>query len=145
MKKIKKKVLKPVTLEQWIEVRRKNGEYISMFFPPNRELEKIRQDMDPQPSLVYRRINFVHGVPEDYNWTEPDAMLRQRGGFFLHRFKIEEWPVIMQLEARFGNHHALPANDPQERPEAFGPCPCERCKAKRDLEDNALNSGATDQ
>ena len=128
----KKKLARPVTVDQWIEVTHENGVTTSTYYPPNDELEKYRLDMDPAPSLVYRRINFINGIPHEYDWTQPDEDVRLYGGHFLHRVLIEEWPQVMQDEREFGGGHVVPAANPQPRPEALGPCPCRRCTAERE-------------
>jgi hypothetical protein len=86
--------------------------------------------MEPQPSLVYRRLNFVNGVPDEYMWTNPPLSVKQRGGYFLHRVLIEDWPGILAAEKATGNKQVFPTPRPQERPEAYGPCPCAECQAR---------------
>jgi hypothetical protein len=132
MKRIKRKIEKPVTHQQWIEVIRVNGQTVSKFYPSNAEFEKERLDMDPPPSLIYRRLNFVNGVPNEYMWTDPTPTVRIRGGHFLHRVLAEDWPYVMEQERLHGNIHVRPSPRPQPRPEAFGPCPCEACTRERE-------------
>ena len=134
MKKIKlrNKAAKPVIHQQWIEVKRVNGQTVSKFFPTNAEFEKERLEMDPPPSLIYRRLNFVNGVPDEYSWTNPTPVVKIRGGHFLHRMLVEDWPEVMDAERREGNLHAFASPNPQHRPDAFGPCPCDACTKERE-------------
>ena len=135
MKRIKlrkKKLERPVTADQWIEVTHENGVTTSTFYPPNDEFEKYRLELDPPPSLIYRRINFVNGIPKEYDWTDPDEDVRLYGGHFLHRMLVEDWPEVMEQERRYGTGHVIPSENPQPRPEAWGPCPCRRCTAERE-------------
>jgi hypothetical protein len=132
MRRIKKKVPKPVIHDQWIEITRQKGETVTTRYPPNAEFERLRLERDPPPTLIYRRLNFVHGVPEEYNWTKPSTSVKQLGGYFLHRMLAEDWPEIMQLERHVP--HVIPSINGQRRPAAFGPCPCDRCKAEREKE-----------
>jgi hypothetical protein len=131
--KFRKKIEKPIVLEQWIEVKRLEGQTVSQFFPSNAELEKELLDMDPQPTLIYRRLNFIHGVPNEYLWTHPSPSVRIRGGLFLHRMLPADWPEVMERERLQGaNHHATASRRPQPRPEAYGPCPCADCTRERE-------------
>ena len=131
MKKIKKKAPRPVIHEQWIEVKRKEGQTITIFYPTNRELEKLRLEMDPPPVLIYRRFNFVHGVPREYAWAKPDLHTRTFGGLFLQRITVEDWIELMESERQQQSPHAIGAKNHQPRPAAFGPCPCPACTARR--------------
>ena len=55
MRRTKKKIEKPVVLDQWIEITRQDGKTVTTPYPPNKELERLRQEMDPPAVLVYRR------------------------------------------------------------------------------------------
>ena len=131
MKRIKKKIIKPVTLDQWIEITRENGKTVSTLYPPNKELERLRQEMDPPAVLVYRRLNFVHGVPAEYDWTQPTDGARHLGGMFLQRLSIENWLHTMELERTLCSPHVIFADASERRPPEFGPCPCARCTSDR--------------
>ena len=134
MKKIKtrRSKEKPVIHEQWIEVQLLDGESVTTFFPPNEEFETERLEMDPQPTLIYRRFNFVHGVPTEYDWTLPTPAVKKRGGLFLQRMSLADWINVLAAE-RLNNHtQVVSAEHPLARPEAFGPCPCPDCRAQRE-------------
>lgn len=133
----KKKAEKPVTIHQWIEIKTINGAVVTEFYPSNDQLEKERREMDPAPSLIYRRLHFVSGVPADYGWVDapPEGLLY--GGLFTMRIPAEDWPNIFRKERAMGNHCVIKAVS-APRPEAYGPCPCRRCTAKRDLEDSQI-------
>ncbi|MDQ2773665.1 MAG: hypothetical protein M3Y57_01875 [Acidobacteriota bacterium] len=64
-----KKRKKTVRMEQWIEVRIRDGKTVTRLYPPNERLIKDGQKMLPPPEFVYRRLNFPDGVPQEYNWT----------------------------------------------------------------------------
>ena len=134
MKRIKIRSKKPKLklLEQWIDIQARDGKTVSTFYPPNDELEELRLEMDPPPDLIYRRLNFVGPVPKEYSWTGPDERCRRWGGHALQRLIVEDWLWVLEKERRSGSIHALASRAQQPRPEQFGPCPCFRCKAKRD-------------
>jgi hypothetical protein len=135
VKKIKKRLKKKLVIhEQWIEVLKQGEEQTSTFYPPNDEFTRMLEDMDPQPDLIYRRMNFICGVPKQYMWTEPSKNARLNGGHALHRMKAEEWPHVMEEERLNGNKFVVPAPEQQPRPEQFGPCPCARCTEEREAE-----------
>ncbi len=122
---------RPIQLEQWIEIRVEGGKAVSTFYPPNNELEQIRQKMDPKPELIYRRFNFVDGVPPEYYWVRGPSELLLYGGHWLQRVLPEEWLLLMAAELNRSGH-AAPARYPQPRPEAWGPCPCPACTRERE-------------
>ncbi len=128
--KLKNKLARTKTLEQWIEIKRINGKTVSTFYPPNRELEEIRIKMNPQPSLIYRRLHFVHGVPYQYAWTNAPAQARIAGGLYLLRLTVGDWLTVLQHESRQLQPHVTRAPS-QPRPADFGPCPCARCTTAR--------------
>jgi hypothetical protein len=130
-----KKKDRPLTHDQWIEVQVVNGVTVTTFYPPNREFEKERLEMDPAPSLIYRRINFVNGVPAEYRWTRPTPSVEKYGGLFLHRMTVDGWLIVMGQERQAPHQHVIASQTPQPRPEEFGPCPCPDCSRKRDEDD----------
>jgi len=117
--------------EQWIEIEREDGRTVTTCYPPNEEFEQLRLKMDPPPDMIYRRLNFIHGVPPEYLWIEPTPEFQMYGGLFLQRVTVEEWPEIMEREQTAGDGHVVSARFPQPRPEVLGPCPCARCTAER--------------
>ena len=131
MRRIKKKKIRPVTHDQWIEIARKDGKTVCTFYPPNAEFERLRHELDPPPVLIYRRLNFINGVPREYEWTNPTVSVRQFGGHYLHRLTIDEWLSALEQERHEGNVRVVFRRG-QPRPPEFGPCPCDRCTAERE-------------
>ena len=127
----KLKSQRPIQLEQWIEISVENGVTVSRFYPPNHELSDILAMMDPKPDLIYRRLNFVDGVPLDYYWVKPTPTFRKYGGMYVQRVLPEEWPHLLLAEGKVGVH-VTPARYPQPRPESWGPCPCPACTKERE-------------
>jgi hypothetical protein len=118
--------------EQWIEIKRVDGKTVTVFYPPNDIFDRELKEMDPQPDILYRRFNFVHGVPQEYMWAKPPLQVQKYGGLFLHRFAVEDWPVVFNKERENADGLATPSPRPLGRPEELGPCPCERCTERRD-------------
>lgn len=135
----KNKFEKPVTLHQWIEISTVNGQTVARFYPSNDQLEIERLEMSPQPTLIYRRLHFVNGVPASYRWVDapPEAILH--GGLFTMRIDAARWPAIFRQERLAGNDQVIKARS-EPRPEAYGPCLCYRCTAARELADRLLLS-----
>lgn len=123
---------KTILHEQWIEVRRVDGKTVTTFYPPNHELEESRLKMNPKPSLIYRRVNFVHGVPPEYHWTDPSPEVEKLGGLFLQRATPGDWLKVMEAERKLQNKIMVPTYKFVPRPEEFGPCPCDRCSTLRE-------------
>lgn len=132
MIKRKRKNGRPITHDQWIEITVEDGITVSTFYPPNAEFEKLMCEMEPRPDLLYRRLNFIHGVPREYNWVAPTPEFRLYGGLFLQRILPSDWPYISFMENLKPGHHAISAPNPQPRPAAWGPCPCPQCTEERE-------------
>ena len=67
-------------IEQWVQVRVEEGRTVTKRYPVDEELLKEVQEMEPAPALVYRRLDFVDGIPEEYWWVTGDEQARQYGG-----------------------------------------------------------------
>lgn len=137
MSKTKKKIEMPRTHEQWLEIETKDGKTVVTRYPSNAEFEKLRLEMDPQPELIYRRMNFVGSVPPEYSWTKPTPDIRELGGLFLQRMDVDNWCQVYANEMVNANGAIVSAKECLPRPEAFGPCPCHRCTAEREAESAA--------
>ncbi len=98
--------------------------------PGNDQLRKKLETMDPEPELVYRRMNFPEGVPPEYEWTGPDENLRRYGGGGVQRMTLETWLRISRLEELKGNGHIGPTGKGNlPRPKEHGGCECPSCRA----------------
>jgi hypothetical protein len=128
MKKANKRFIRH---EQWIEIDVREGKTVTLYYPPNEEFEELRLKMDPPPDMIYRRLNFLRGVPLEYLWVDVTPEFKKYGGLFLQRITVEEWPYLMQLEKESTHPHAISARFPQDRPPVLGVCPCARCTAER--------------
>jgi hypothetical protein len=138
----KKKARTIVTLEQWVEVRIRDGKTETTLYPPNDELLERKAKMDPPPNIVYRRLNFVDGVPAEYYWTTNDSRRRQCGGHGIQRMAVETWVATITEEERRGTGHVGPCSDPLPRPKERGGCECPACTFhQRRLEERELDKG----
>jgi hypothetical protein len=108
----RKKQRRIVTLEQWVEVNVREGKTVTTLYPSNEELLKEREELDPPPELVYRRINFREGVPKEYYWTTDDALQRQRAWHGVQRMTFERWVVTIEKERQIGDGHLGPCGEP---------------------------------
>ena len=132
MRKAKKKVdRKIVTLEQWVEIAVRDVKTVTLLFPSNEKLIKRAQEMDPQPDMVYRRLNFVNGVPVEYYWATKDAKRRQYGGHCIQRMTVEMWLAAMERERRLGDGHVGCVERCLPRPKSRGGCECPVCAGNR--------------
>jgi hypothetical protein len=127
-----KKQRKPSVLEQWVEVRIEEGKAVTRLYPSNEELMKRGQAMLPPPELVYRRLSFPDGVPEEYAWTTDEDATRERGGIGIQRMKIDTWLTVVKREKATGHVGPTGAGN-LPRPMARGGCDCELCAANREL------------
>ena len=131
-KKLKAKRAK--TLEQWVEIAVEDGKTVTKLYPSNEELIKKGQKMWPAPDLIYRRLSFANGVPDEYAWTTVDAVTRERGGMGIQRMSVDTWLDVMEREQATATGHVGPTgvgNLP--RPMSRGGCDCEVCAGNREL------------
>jgi hypothetical protein len=131
-----KKLKKIKTLEQWVEISVEDGKTVTRLYPSNEQLIKDGQKMWPPPDLVYRRLNFVNGIPEEYRWTvRPDNEARmQRGGCGIQRMEVDTWLDVIEREKLRSDGHIGPTgvgNLP--RPMERGGCECPMCKHNREI------------
>jgi hypothetical protein len=129
---MRKKGIKPVHLDQWLEIEEIDGICTVKRYPPNHEFEELRQKMNPPAELIYRRMFFLNGIPSDY-WQLCDKPGDENlSGLFLQRILPDEWASILDRETASGTDVIILASRPQPRPEALGPCPCPKCREERE-------------
>ena len=93
----KKKRKKIVYLDQWVEVEvSPSGKTVTTAYPSNEILIADGQKKWPPPEFVYRRFNFVDGVPEEYAWATDDETTRQLGGMGMQRMTVDTWLDLIE-------------------------------------------------
>jgi hypothetical protein len=127
----KKTERKIVTLEQWVQITVREGQTVTTLYPSNEEMVKRSKTMDPPPDMVYRRLNFVNGVPVEYYWATSDAARRQSGGHGIQRMTTEAWLEAIEREKRAGDGHVGPCDQVLPRPKSRGGCECPVCTTSR--------------
>ena len=118
-------------LEQWVEVRTaEDGTVTTELYPSNAELIEDGKEMWPAPEIVYRRINFVEGVPPEYYWAigEEDEQARQFGGCGIQRMTIDTWLDVIERESLRPDGHIGPTGV-GNLPRPDGKCSCPVCTA----------------
>ncbi len=137
-----KKRKKLYVLEQWVEVTIEDGKTVTTLHPSNQNVIERGKKMWPRPDLVYRRMNFPHGVPPEYDWVGLDPVQRQYGGCGIQRMTIETWLQVIEREApevvREGyrssiapEHIGPTGNGNLPRPKERGGCECAVCVANQ--------------
>ncbi|MGH9584760.1 MAG: hypothetical protein ACRD4O_17705, partial [Bryobacteraceae bacterium] len=114
-------------LDQWVEITIENGKTVTRLFPSNEELIEEGKAMDPPPEMVYRRLNFVDGVPSEYHWATPSEERRGRGGMATQRMSVDTWLETIKREAAAGTGHIGPCGKLLPRPKERGGCECVVC------------------
>src|SRR2546421_317991 len=99
----KKTDRKMETLEQWVQVTIEDGKTVTKLYPSNEEMLKRLNAMDTPPDMVYRRLNFVHGVPVEYFWATPDPVRRKNGGHGIQRMAVHTWLKAIEDEKAEGH------------------------------------------
>jgi hypothetical protein len=132
----KNKHKKRIRLEQWVEITMENGFVKTELFPSNEVLIQEGKAMWPAPEYVYRRLNFVDGIPKMYEWAGvKDENHRKWGGCGLQRMTINTWLNLIEEEAKRGDGHLNPVVN-LGRPRDLGECSCESCQFAYELEDS---------
>ncbi len=115
-------------LDQWVSIRVEDGKTITDKYPSNEELRREGERMDPAPSLVYRRLDFVNGVPAEYHWATRDPYDRQYGGCGIQRMSLETWLKASKVEDQEAEGHVKPTGKGNlPRPMERGGCECAVC------------------
>ena len=91
---------------QWVEIQtdEETGEFTIEYFPQNETLIQELRHKD-KPDMLYRYLNFVHGVPDQFAFTmPPDAQCKKLGGLVLHRMEWHTWlkQIAFEKETRNG-------------------------------------------
>ncbi|MBV9264654.1 MAG: hypothetical protein JO061_00650 [Acidobacteriaceae bacterium] len=128
-------------IDQWVEIRIEEGKTTTRLYPPNDQLIEEAKEMLPPPDLVYRRLNFVDGVPPEYEWAigKEDADVRERGGCGIQRMTADTWlQVIAREKLRDDGHIGRTGVGNIPRPD--GKCDCPVCTANKGLLDAVLRA-----
>ncbi len=123
-----KKLRKIPFLDQWVEIKVKDGVTVTELTPSNEKLIQRGQTMFPPPEMVYRRLNFPNGIPEEYDWTTDEPLMKQYGGFGTQRMTVDTWLDVIDAEKLRTDGHVGPCGDPQPRPQQHGGCDCPACQ-----------------
>jgi hypothetical protein len=128
--KLKKKKDRTQVVGQWFEIEVIDGVTKTTAYPANEEVEKRiakKEEETGRPvELVYRRLNFINGIPDEYAWTTSDPLQRKFGGLGIQRLRVADWRQHILAET----HGHLRASDfHMPRPEDRGGCDCRACRA----------------
>ncbi len=139
-----KKLRKIPILEQSIEITVEDGVTKTQLFPSNEKLIEEGQAMDPPPEMVYRRMNFVNGIPPEYHWATTDEDRRQRGGAGIQRMMIDTWLDVIDAEKADPSGHIGPCGGNLPRPKrADGRLRCEGTDDSVPNRESAYNPAAS--
>jgi hypothetical protein len=137
-----KKMRKIEVLDQWVEVEIEAGKTVTTLFPSNEKLIELGKARLPPPELVYRRMNFRDGVPEEYYWTTKDEQTRKYGGHGVQRMTTDTWLEVIEREKLRTDGHIGPTgvgNLP--RPKERGGCDCPVCSTNREIMEQRAKAG----
>ncbi len=124
------------TIEQWAEITVEDGKTVTQVIPSNAQLIEEGKAMLPPPDLVYRRMNFVDGIPPEYHWATQDEERRRLGMCGLQRMTVDTWLDVIDREEAAATGHLGPTgvgNLP--RPKERGGCDCEVCTGNQAILD----------
>ncbi len=128
-----KKMRKIPILDQWVEIRIRDGQTVTELYPSNRLLIERGKRMAAPPELVYRRLNFPQGVPKEYHWVTLDPLKRKYGGLAIQRMTTDTWLDTIDREKEDASGHIGKTGLPNvPRPKERGVCNCEVCTRNRD-------------
>jgi hypothetical protein len=128
--KLKKKKDRTQVVGQWFEIEVVDGVTKTTAYPNNEEVEKMiarKQEETGRPvELVYRRLNFINGIPEEYKWVTEDHQVRKFGGLGIQRLRVADWREHILDET---SGHVTPSKFHMPRPEDRGGCDCPACRS----------------
>ena len=133
-KRIKNKKDRTQVVGQWFEIEVVDGVTKTTAYPANEEVEKKiakKEEATGRPvELVYRRLNFINGVPPEYEWTTEDPLRLKFGFMGIQRLRVADWRKHILSET---GGHLQPSYFHMPRPEDRGGCDCQACRemAKR--------------
>ncbi len=138
-----KKRRKIAILDQWVEIEVSPGgrTVTTTCYPSNEILIANGQKMWPPPEMVYRRLFFPNGVPNEYAWTARHDFIREIGGMGIQRMTVDTWLDLIEEEKKLGTGHLLPCGN-LPRPEERGGCECEMCLENRGVLERLAGRGA---
>jgi hypothetical protein len=125
----KKKQDRTQVVGQWFEIEVVDGVTRTTAYPANEEVEKMiakKEEETGRPvELVYRRLNFINGIPKEYSWTTSDPLQQKFGGLGIQRLRVEDWRRLILEEA---GGHLIPSAFHMPRPDDRGGCDCKACR-----------------
>ncbi len=136
-----KKQSKIHTLEQWAEIAVEDGKTVTRLFPSNEELIEDGKAMDPPPDLIYRRLDFVNGVPPEYRWSTNDEEKWRFGGLGIQRMTVDTWLQAIEREKQDPGGHLTPVGN-LPRPQERGGCDCPVCTKNQAILDSRARKQA---
>ncbi len=118
-------------LDQWVEIELSaDGKTVTTLYPPNEILMQEVQKKSLAPELVYRRMNFIGRVPDEYAWATDNQAIRENGGMGIQRMEMNTWLELIEREKELGTGHLSPCES-LPRPEERGGCECPLCAKNR--------------
>ena len=130
VRRIKVKKDRTQVVGQWFEIEVVDGVTKTTAYPANEEVEKKiakKEEATGRPvELVYRRLNFINGVPPEYDWTTDDPQRLKFGFLGVQRLRVADWRVLIEAEA---GGHLKASNFHMPRPESRGGCDCDACRS----------------
>ncbi len=129
-----KKPCKLQILEQSVEITVEDGKTVTELYPPNEDFIEEVKTTTPPPDLIYRRLNFVDGVPPEYRWSTDDEEKWRFGGRGIQRMTVDTWFQAIEREKQDPAGHLTPVGNlprPKERPG----CDCPVCTENQSILD----------
>ena len=128
-KRIRVKKERTLVVGQWIEVEVVDGVTKTTRYPDDQAMKKIIADTTEKKGraveLVYRRFNFVNGIPPEYYWSTDDPESIRYGIMAVQRLRVSDW--LLQIDAEKGGH-LQGCEFIMPRPESRGGCECDACR-----------------
>ncbi len=94
------------------------------------------------PELVYRRMHFPDGVPDEYAWVTRNPLMRKYGGLGIQRMTADTWLQVMEREKHDAEGHIGKTGVGNvTRPKEHGVCECPVCTRQQRLLDQKAAGG----
>ena len=108
LKRKEKSAPEALKVRQLVQIEQQGERCLTSYYPSNEHILAAVRARPIQPLLFERTLEFLTGVPPEYDWTHPNLAQRSASCSAIQRFFYENWLEAAEREKTTG--HAGPMN-----------------------------------